>query len=232
MKKLLRIVTALLLVLPIFSGINSNAKAAGNSDIVGFATKLAGSPYRYGGSSPSGFDCSGFVSYVYSKFGIKLPRTASGQFSQGKAVKKSELAPGDLVYFTTTSKGPSHAGLYIGNRKFIHAASQRYGVIISSIDSNYFKPRFLGGRRYLQSSAVKAETTLLPYKKGQIGMVTVKKKINLWKRGANHKLTAVRVLKPGEKYRVYGKTGGQFSLGSNLYITNIAGYLDYIGITK
>lgn len=235
MKKLLRMIIALLLVFPVLSGFHSHAKAAENEDIVAFAKKFNGSPYRYGGMSPSGFDCSGFVSYVYKQFGISLPRTAADQFYQGEKVSSSELVPGDLVYFTTFAPGPSHAGLYIGGGKFIHAASPRNGVMISSMDNKYFKSRYLGARRYLVGAQVKGATTLLSVKKGQIGMVTVTKKVTLWKRNDKNELTSVRVVKPGEKFRVYTRDnlhGGQFGLGSNLYITNIAGSVQYIDIQK
>jgi hypothetical protein len=233
MKMILKMITSILLILLFFVGMHTNAKAAGNENIVEYAKTFQGIPYKYGGTTPSGFDCSGFVGYVYKKYDIQLPRTAAGQFYQGKVISSAEMAPGDLVYFATTSSGPSHAGMYIGDRKFIHSASR--GVEITSLDSNYFKPRFLGARRFIEpaSAQVKDATTLLPMKKGQIGMVTIKKKINLWQRDTNNKLTAVRVLQPGDKFRVYSKDnlyGGQFNLGSKLYITNIEANIEYIAM--
>jgi hypothetical protein len=233
MKKIIKMITSFLLILPLFVGVHTNAKAAGNKELVEYAKTLQGIPYKYGGTTPSGFDCSGFVGYVYKKYDIQLPRTAADQFYQGKVVSSAEMAPGDLVYFATTSSGPSHAGMYIGNSKFIHSASQ--GVEITSLDSGYFKPRFLGARRYIEPAQVKEATTLIPMKKGQIGMVTIKKKINLWQRDENKKLTAVRILQPGDKFRVYSKDnlyGGQFNLGSKLYVTNIEANIEYISGTK
>ncbi len=125
---------------------NSSAKG---SEIVAFAKKYLGSKYVYGGSSPSGFDCSGFTSYVYKNFGYSLTRTSSGQSSQGKAVSKSELQLGDLVCFSKSSgsKKIGHVGIYIGGGKFIHAANARKGVIISNLTGSGFY--FVKARRII-----------------------------------------------------------------------------------
>jgi peptidoglycan endopeptidase LytE len=117
-------------------------------DIVATAQKYKGVPYRYGGASPKGFDCSGYVMFVYDQHGKKLPRAADKQFEAGKAVKAKDLAPGDLVFFTTTEKGASHCGIYTGDGKFIHASTSR-GVMVSSLGDSYWKPRYLGARRVL-----------------------------------------------------------------------------------
>jgi len=120
--------------------VTSSKDSAKGSEIVEFAKKYLGSKYVYGGSSPSGFDCSGFTSYVYKNFGYSLTRTSSGQSSQGKAVSKSELQPGDLVCFSKSSgsKKIGHVGIYIGGGKFIHAANARKGVIISNLTGSGF----------------------------------------------------------------------------------------------
>lgn len=123
-------------------------KAATGEDIVATARKYIGVPYRYGGASPKGFDCSGYVMFVYDQHGKKLPRTADKQFEFGKKVKPHDLKPGDLVFFTTTEKGASHVGIYVGNGRFIHASSKR-GVTISGLADYYYKPRYLGARRIL-----------------------------------------------------------------------------------
>lgn len=105
------------------------------ADVVAYAKKYLGCKYVYGGSTPSGFDCSGFTSYVYKHFGISLSRTSSGQASNGRAVSKSELAVGDIVCFSSSrsSKKIGHVGIYIGGGKFIHAANSRKGVITSNV---------------------------------------------------------------------------------------------------
>ena len=117
--------------------------------IADFALQFVGYPYVYGGSSPSGFDCSGFTSYVYKQFGYSINRTASTQLDNGYAVSMSELQPGDLVMFKkgSTSKRATHVGIYIGNNQFVHASTSSVGVIISSMSEAYYTTGFVGGRR-------------------------------------------------------------------------------------
>ena len=117
----------------------SEPQVTGNftgSDVVAYAKKYLGCKYVYGGSSPSGFDCSGFTSYVYKHFGVSLSRTSSGQASNGRKVSnKSDLQVGDIVCFSSSSKSKTigHVGIYIGGGQFIHAANSRKGVIISNV---------------------------------------------------------------------------------------------------
>ena len=115
-------------------------------NIIQTAQKYLKTPYRFGGEGPSGFDCSGFVKYVYGKHNYKLPRAADLQYKVGKKVERSQLRPGDLVFFSTYAPGASHVGIYYGSSKFIHASSSR-GVMISRLDDAYWKPRYLSGRR-------------------------------------------------------------------------------------
>ena len=122
--------------------------------IVDTACLYLGCRYRYGGSSPeTGFDCSGFTSYVYAQFGVSLERTASGQLNDGPAVAKEDLQMGDLVLFRDTrvsSKGASHVGIYIGNNKFVHASSSRTGyVLINELSESYWSGHYVGARRPL-----------------------------------------------------------------------------------
>lgn len=128
---------------------NRNDAGKGTSiNIVNTAKKFLGSRYVYGGTSPSGFDCSGFTSYVYRQMGISLPRTTTGQASAGSKLSKSQLQPGDLLIFSNTYKaGPSHAGVYIGNGQFIHAANPSKGVRTDSINSSYYSSKFSYGRK-------------------------------------------------------------------------------------
>jgi len=117
--------------------------------IIATALSFRGVKYRYGGATPTGFDCSGYVMYVYNRHGIKLPRTADIQFKAGKSIKgKKDLKPGDLVFFETYEKGASHVGIYQGNDKFIHASSSR-GVTVSGLSEAYYSKRYLGARRVL-----------------------------------------------------------------------------------
>ncbi len=123
------------------------AEASTVDRIVSHARDQLGVPYQWGGTTPRGFDCSGFIGYVYRQVGIDLPRTANGQYSAGTAVSRSNLQKGDLVFFETYKPGPSHSGIYIGNDQFVHASSSR-GISISKVsDPYYWGPRYLGARR-------------------------------------------------------------------------------------
>lgn len=110
------------------------------------AKQYIGVPYKFGGVTPRGFDCSGYVQFVFAKHGAQLPRTADIQYKTGKAIQRRQLVPGDLVFFTTYAPGASHNGIYIGKEQFIHASSSK-GVMISRLDESYWKPRYLGARR-------------------------------------------------------------------------------------
>ena len=121
---------------------------ASSNNVVQVAESYAGSRYVSGGSSPSGFDCSGFTQYVYGKCGVTLSRTSYTQATQGTAVNKSELQPGDLLlfhYYGSSSIG--HVGIYVGNGKFIHAANSNRGVVYDSIESGYYADNYAGARR-------------------------------------------------------------------------------------
>ncbi len=108
------------------------------------AKKYLGVPYAWGGSSPNGFDCSGFLNYVFDKSSdINLPRTVSEIYKEGTKVSKPEV--GDIVFFETYKPGASHAGIYIGNDQFIHSSSSK-GVSITSMDNSYWSKRYLGAK--------------------------------------------------------------------------------------
>ena len=113
------------------------------------ALAYRGAPYRFGGkSAQTGFDCSGLVQAVCAKWGIFVPRAAHAQYTAGTPVTSGSLQPGDLVFFKNTYKqGLSHVGIYIGDRKFLHAAGVRYGVMVSSLDDVYHRRHYVGARR-------------------------------------------------------------------------------------
>jgi cell wall-associated NlpC family hydrolase len=118
------------------------------SGVIATAKKYIGVPYVWGGTSPAGFDCSGFVQFVFRQHGITLPRTSKEQYTAGKSIKKSELKPGDLVFFATDYSTVNHLGIYIGDGQFIHASSSK-GITISSMSNSYWLPRYYGARRVL-----------------------------------------------------------------------------------
>lgn len=219
MKKVRKLTCFLLLIIALLTAGQGKADAAEIVDLTDYAKKFIGVPYKWGGTTPSGFDCSGYVSYVYNEFGVELPRTSADQFAEGDKIEAADRVPGDLLFFTTYKAGPSHSGIYLGENRFIHASPK--GIEIASLNDSYYKKRYLGARRYIQPASMK---------EGQIGTVYIKKKVNLWQRDENGKLKEVRVLNPGETYRVYGSDtlyGGQFNLGSQLYITNIATHIEF-----
>jgi cell wall-associated NlpC family hydrolase len=118
-------------------------------DVLDQATGLLGMPYKWGGSNPGlGFDCSGFVTYVFQMgLGLTLPRTAKAMSKEGQVVTKDDLQPGDLVFFNTMRRAFSHVGIYLGNNQFIHAPRSGEQVRVDNLYDNYWIRRFNGARR-------------------------------------------------------------------------------------
>ena len=119
-----------------------------STKILKTAAQYKGVPYVFGGTTPRGFDCSGYVQYVFAKHGIRLTRTADTQALEGKFVSKKNLKPGDLVFFTTYEPGASHVGIYAGNNLFWNATSSR-GIMLSNLTDSYWGPRYYTARRIL-----------------------------------------------------------------------------------
>lgn len=126
---------------------NNQVSGSGNgAAVVAKAKSFIGYRYVYGGSSPStGFDCSGFTSYIYKQFGVSLNRTAAGQYSNGKPVSRANLQPGDLVMFGKS--GINHVGIYMGGGMMVHAENPSSGVTTDSINSGYYNKNYVGARR-------------------------------------------------------------------------------------
>ncbi len=118
------------------------------SALLANASRLVGIRYRWGGMSPRGFDCSGFIGYVMRSVGVVVPRTTYAMWAEGRPVARDQLKVGDIVFFQTTRPGPSHAGIYIGNKQFIHSSSGFARVTVTSLDYRYYQPRYFGARRF------------------------------------------------------------------------------------
>ena len=128
-------------------GSSVGARPAWTSELLASALALRGTPYRNGGIDPKGFDCSGFVRYVFAQVGQPLPREVRDQFAVGTPVKREEVQPGDLVFFQTVSPGASHVGIALGNDEFVHAPSSRGVVRTERYTVSYWSTRWVGARR-------------------------------------------------------------------------------------
>lgn len=130
------------------STVSTGTGYATGAQIAEKAKQYLGTPYVYGGASPSGFDCSGFVYYVLSTFGYSPARTPSAQYEMGTYVDKSDLQPGDLVFFAgTNGSGITHSGIYVGDGQFIHAPNSRSTVSYSDLTTGYWSEHYYGARR-------------------------------------------------------------------------------------
>ena len=128
------------------SGSSSYESSSIGQQIATYAQKFVGYPYVYGGTSPSGFDCSGFVQYIYRQFGYSINRTATAKLSNGYSVSYDNLRPGYLVFFGYGSSA-SHVGMYIGNGQIVHAQNSSTGVVITSLSDSWYASRYIGARR-------------------------------------------------------------------------------------
>jgi cell wall-associated NlpC family hydrolase len=129
------------------SGGASNVRSRGEA-LVDFAMRLRGTPYRYGGATIDGFDCSGLVFYTHQMLGLTVPRTSSDQAVESTEVKAKKLRPGDLVFFKIDSRRVNHVGIYVGDRRFIHAPGRGKPVTLNSLDDAYYEKKFFSAGRY------------------------------------------------------------------------------------
>lgn len=129
------------------SGGASNLRSRGEA-LADFALRLRGSPYRYGGATIDGFDCSGLVFYAHRALGLTVPRTSRDQADQSTSVKAKKLRPGDLVFFKIDSRRVNHVGIYVGDHRFVHAPGKGKPVTTSSLDDAFYAQRFFSAGRY------------------------------------------------------------------------------------
>lgn len=136
-------------ILPSAEALNRPNNSTIRSLIISEAKKYLGTPYVWGGTSPEGFDCSGYVQYVMMKNGISIPRTTLQQVETGRSISKNDLQPGDLVFLQNTYReGVSHVGIYIGNNQMIHASSSK-GVTVSNLLSTYYMEHYHSARQLI-----------------------------------------------------------------------------------
>ncbi len=128
--------------------VNRSGNSGAIRSVLRTAYNMRGVPYVYGGTSPYGFDCSGFTQYVFGVAGYDLPRTADGQYYSYRKVASNDLRPGDLVFFSTYAEGASHVGIYVGNGQFIHSGSST-GVAVASLWDGYWGDCYLGAARVI-----------------------------------------------------------------------------------
>ncbi|MGD6842998.1 S-layer homology domain-containing protein [Bacillus infantis] len=152
-RKLMAFFTVFLCILSLGQPKADASSAINYNQLIPLSKLYIGIPYQFGGTSAVGFDCSGYVQFIYKKLGINIPRTTADQFKYGKAVEKKDLRVGDLVFFETYQPGASHVGIYLGNEQFINASTSK-GVVISNInDPYYWGPRYVGAKRVLDYQA-------------------------------------------------------------------------------
>jgi len=138
------------LILLALGGCSSAPKESGadvGASAARHALEMRGKPYRTGGSTPRGFDCSGLVQYSYAQASAKLPRSTDGLWSSSRAVSRKEIRAGDLLFFHQEGKRNSHVAIYVGNHRFVHAPSSGKQVSTASLDDKYWNQHFAGARR-------------------------------------------------------------------------------------
>ncbi|WP_291572070.1 C40 family peptidase [Clostridium sp. UBA4548] len=191
-----------------FNPVKAEAATVSGQDIVNEAKKYLGVPYQWGGNGPSTFDCSGLTKYVYNQFGIYLPRTANEQMSVGTYVAKSELQPGDLVFFGYNAHA-GHVGIYIGSDQFIEAPDENMVVRISTLSR---RSDYIQGRRIVSSLSIKYR------------LYVTSDKVAYYSQATNNDSLIKGYLSKGEVLGCYEKVG-------NWYNTPI-GWIYYSGVSE
>ena len=143
-----RLVSLLLLALSLCGCASAPEPLPPGDVLANFALTLQGTRYRYGGTTPDGFDCSGLVFYAHRQLGLTVPRTAREQAREAQKVKRRKLERGDLVFFKIDSRKVDHVGIYIGNHRFVHAPGEGKAVTIDSLDDDFYAESFSSAGRF------------------------------------------------------------------------------------
>lgn len=155
MKKIIQSVVVATVLLASYSG---STYAASEVTLNASVEKVVGTPYLWGGTTPKGFDCSGFIQYIFKDLGMELPRTTKDQAKVGTQVEKKDLREGDLVFFNTDGKGISHAGIYMGDGLFGHSSVSK-GAEVSTFFESYYVKRYVTARRIMSDDQYRSFTT-------------------------------------------------------------------------
>ena len=121
-------------------------------ELANYALAFRGVPYRFGGSDPSGFDCSGLVYYVFARYGIDIPRVVEDQWLVGDKIEPKNIKPGDLLFFSTKGPGASHVGIALDGERFVHAPNSSGVVRVETLSSDYWTTHYIGARRITVST--------------------------------------------------------------------------------
>ncbi|MED1014670.1 C40 family peptidase, partial [Bacillus mycoides] len=206
--------------------------------LVEFAKKQYGKPYVFGTQGPNTFDCSGFIYYVLKNNGYSISRqSVAGYWNSGLTERTSTPRAGDLIYFQNTyTSGPSHMGIMINTTEFIHAADEKTGVTITSINNSYFKSHFLGYGR-LPGSEPEEPTWTNAYNPtdGSIGVCWNKygegAGVNIYSQPRRSDETYKGVISDTIKYRVFGEVNGFYGIGKDIYIqTEHVNFTPYVAV--
>ncbi|HZH62224.1 MAG TPA: NlpC/P60 family protein [Metabacillus sp.] len=216
----------ILFLLPIFLlslQVKSHASALSKEgEFISLTKQYIGVPYRYGGTTPSGFDCSGFINYVYNKYGYTLPRTSADMYASKSLSPVKDLKVGDIMFFSTYKPGASHAGIYVGNDEFIHASSSK-GVTVSKVSEAYWKTRYLGSKRHNELSS-------------DLSFSTDAEAQKLWQTAANYYMNSNVTAQNQELINSYNVLRTQVALNSNTsggeYLLRTANLIDSIKLSN
>jgi NlpC/P60 family/SbsC C-terminal domain len=198
------------------------ANTTNEGKFIQLSKKYLGVPYHYGGTSPSGFDCSGFINYVLKEYGYSIPRTTADMYASQDLSSVKDLKVGDILFFTTYKPGASHAGLYIGNNEFIHASTSK-GVTVSKLEESYWDKRYLGAKRHNQLSSDLSFSTDAEAKK-------------LWQNASNHYMTSAITTQNQEFLSTYQSLRNQVimdgSTQAGQYLLKSANLIDSVNLSS